>query len=838
MNTFLNDIKYALRMLRKNPGFTVIALVTLAIGIGANTITFSLLNALFLRPVQVERIEELAVCEAEGVDFHFRYTAYKALREHNPVFREVAAVTPMQPPVTWARTDRAGYARQSAAECVSSNYFSTLGGVPAQGRWFLPEEERYGAEPAVVLSHLAWTRYFEASDMVGSAILLNGVAFRVVGVAPKGFTGATMVGADFWVPLGAYGVLLPKWRANQKEPEAYPNVIPVGRLKPQLPLAAAQGQVQAVVPGLKEKYPQWWPGQGLLKLLPPGRMQLMPYFEEKQRAAASVLMLCLMSVSGVVLVIACLNLASMMNVQGTSRQREIAIRLALGGGRLRIVRQLLIECLLMSLAGGVLGYVLASAGLHAVEAWVGNWIPIEIPSSLMDGRVLLGTLGFCVVATILFGLKPALRLSRRDVITDLKESGCDALRSTHKKQWVPRGLSVVAQTALSFALVMGAALFTRSALNTMNANSNFSFDGKLVVEVDLQAGGYDAQRSRQICETIKNRFLALPGVESVAMSSSGHFTQSRWDGGPVSEYAPGSEQKGSRTKLTRGSQQFSVGIGYIKTLGLSLLQGRAFNELDFRSQGENVIIINEHLAQKIRAHGNALDTWIRWGPDKYIEQQKSYRVVGIVSNVTSGHANEAEPTMYIPMHEKKHPKFVHVLAGSMTRQGQGALVGTLSQEVFKIDSQVPLISVSSLEDHSMQTEDVWLTGLGARLAAIFGAMALFLAALGIYAIKGYMVASRTPEIGTRMALGATRKDIMLLVFRQGSVLTLVGLGCGLIAGLGLAHLMRSLFVNVSPLDPISIGATIVVLALTSALAGVIPALRAARIDPMVALRYE
>ena len=826
-------------MLVKHPGFTVIALITLAIGIGANTITFSLLNLLFLRPVQVERIEELAVCEAENADYFFRHAAFETLRESNPVFSELAAITPQQPGVTWSRIDRAGQARQSAAHCVSSNYFSMLGRVPAQGRWFLPEEERFGAEPVVVLSFQAWKSLFEASDMVGSQILLNGVAFRVVGVAAKGFTGATSVGADFWVPLGAYAVLLPKWRANHKEAEPYPNVIPLGRLKPEMPLTVAQGQVQAVVPGLKEQYPQWWSGQGQLKLFAPGRTTLMSYYIEQDRQIASVLVLCLMSVSGAILLIACLNLASMMTVQGTSRRREMAIRLALGAGRLRIVSQLLMECLLLSLAGSVLGYVLASGGLRAVGAWVGSHaFPVEIPSSLMDGRVLLGTLGFCVVAAVLFGLKPALRLSRRDLITDLKESGCDALRSSHKKRWTPRGLSVVVQTALSVVLVMGAALFTRGAARTLNANSGFDFDGKLAVEVDLQSMGQDPQRSRQVCQTIRDRFVALPGVASVATSYTGHFTQPRWDSGPVSEYAPGSESQNARDKLTQGCVTFSVGMDYLKTVGLPLLQGRPLNDLDFRTEAEKVIVINEQLARKIRPGGNALDTWIRWGPDKYIEQQRAYRVVGIVADLPSDTINTAEPTVYIPMHEKVQPRFIHVLTRGMTRRGQAALVGTLSQELFKINSQIPVLSVGSLLDRSRKTRDVWLTGLQARLAATFGVMALFLAALGLYGIKGYMVASRTPEIGTRIALGATRKDVMLLVFRQGSLVTLVGLALGLGAALALGHLMRSMFVNVSPLDPISIGVTIVVLALTSVLAGVMPALRAAKIDPMEALRYE
>ena len=835
MTTIFNDLKYALRMLVKRPGFTAIALITLAIGIGANTTTFSLLNILFLRPVQVDRIEELAVCEAENVEFFFDYAPYQALRENNPVFTDLAAVGVTTVDVTFTRTDRAGLARKTPAYCVSSNYFSVLGSVPAQGRWFLPEEQLYAAEPVVILSYQAWNKYFDKSQVVGSQILLNDIAFRVVGVARQGFTGATMFGTDFWLPLGKYALFMPsKWRAD-RGPEAYPNVIPIGRLKPQLDLTSAQAQLQAAVPGLEASFPRWW-GGGRLKLLRPGRTSLMDYFEQKHRSGFSQLMLCLMFVSGVVLVIACLNLASMMIVQGTSRRREIAIRLALGGGRLRIVQQLLLECLLLSLAGAVLGCVLASAALRTLHAWIGAQLPFALSGSLLDIRVLLGSLGFCIVATLLFGLKPALRLSRRDVVTDLKESGRDALRSSHRKEWAPRGLSVVVQTALSVVLVMGAALFTRNAFNTLRVNSHFDFDGKLVVQVDLS--GPEVRNARQICQSIKERFLALPGVESVAFSQGSHFTGPGWNSGPVSEYAPSSEQNAPRVKLTQGSLQFTVGVDYFKTLGIPLLQGRTFNELDTQTDAERVVIINETLARILRPDGNALDTYIQCAPDKYIDKVSPQRVVGIVADLASGNAEKAEPTAYVVTHEKSPPRFIHVRTHNVTRQGQQALLGTLSQKIFNIDAQTPVTFIGSLLDRSRQTDEVWLSRIGARLAVGFGAIALFLAALGIYAIKGYMVASRTPEIGTRMALGATRKDIMLMVFRQGSRLTLVGLGCGLAAGLAVAHLLRSVIINVSPADPISIAITILVLALTSVLAGLIPAWRAAKIDPMEALRYE
>jgi hypothetical protein len=274
MRTFVNDVRYAGRMLRKSPGFTAIALVTVAIGIGANTIMFSLVNVLLLRPVPVHRIDELAVCQAEGADWHFPYAAYVELRERNPVFVDVAAVGGLCPPVTWTRSDRAGYARHVLTNCVSANYFSFLGVVPAYGRWFLPEEERHEAEPVVVLSYPAWQRSGGDPEMVGAQVLLNGRPFRVVGVASRGFTGTSLTGPDLWVPLGCYGALLSAWKPVANEAMHYPSVIPIGRRRPGLGLEAAQAQLQALVPALRSHYPRWWASQGVLKLSRPSRMSL------------------------------------------------------------------------------------------------------------------------------------------------------------------------------------------------------------------------------------------------------------------------------------------------------------------------------------------------------------------------------------------------------------------------------------------------------------------------------------------------------------------------------------------------------------------------------------
>jgi len=841
MGTLWQDVWYGLRMLRKSPGFTAIALVTLAIGIGANTIMFSLVDMLILQSPQVERVDELAVCQAENADWHFPYEAYVEFRTNNPVFTDVAGVGGLPLEKSWAWPGQEEDPKQFVAYSVSYNYFSLLGAVPHQGRWFLPEEERYAAEPVVVLSHRAWKHIGGQPECVGAEILLNGTPFRIVGIACKGFTGASLIGPDIWLPLGCGGSPAGEGMARPAQP--YPKVIPLGRLRPGIELTSAQSRLQALVPGLRENYPTWWEKPGKLTLCRPGRMNLITaQGPENEHRSFSILGMCLMAVSGVVLLIACLNLAGMLSVQGASRRREIAIRMAIGGGRVRIVRQLLSECLLMSLAGGALGCLLALICIQALNTWITATPLMEIPAELaaqLDGRVLLGTLGFCVIATILFGLKPAWQLAQRDVMADLKESARDALRSTRKQRGAPRGSYLIAQTALSVVLVMGAALFTRSAMKVGDILSGFDFQGKLIVEGKTQAAVTNSATDRQACMDLVERLQALPDVESVATSRSCNFVMG-WPTGPVYEYHPGDEQLEHRPHAVTSSIRYSVGLDYFKTLGIRLLRGRSFHVLDSVADAESVVIIDEQLARKLRPDGDALGCLIQYGPGKYYEKVKPQRVVGIVQTLYTPLEKKRgfQVQMYVPTSERLVPVHIHVLGRNRTSKGQETLMRIVSQTVRSVDSPIRASTIQTLKERYQSDEFVWLTGLSARLALTFGAMALFLAALGIYAIKGFMVASRTPEIGIRKALGATHKDITLMVFREGGILMLMGLGLGLVLGLVLARLAQSMFYNVSPIDPVSILVTIFALALTSILAGLIPARRAARIDPMTALRCE
>jgi len=847
MSTLWQDVRYGFRMLCKAPGFTAIALITLAIGIGANTIMFSVVNVLVLRPVHVKDPDQLVGCKARNAYGNFPYSAFVEMRENNPAFSDMMAYDSGFEFVTLVRRDAT---RRAYAMYVSANYFSFLGVAPARGRTFSPEEEQYGAEPVVVLNHSTWKRQGADPNVVGTQVAINGTLFRIVGITPERFTGTTVIGPDLWLPLGTYGLVghlgWDKPERMSSEVWNYPDIMPVGRLKPGLSIDTAQAQLQSLVPRLKENNPRWWPRSGTLGL---SRLPRLSAGSGDDRTFLSGAGLFLMSVSAVVLLVACLNLANMAIIQGTARQREIAIRMAIGGGRLRIMRQLLVESLLLAMLGGAMGLALAFWGTRILNAWVGALqFPIALTDSArmgIDLRVLAATLGFCLIATVLSGLRPALRLSRREVIADLKQSRGEVLRSTGRVRR-PRSLSVVVQIALSVVLVMGAALFTRSALRTAPADSGFSLDDKLLVEIDTLSTGYDLVRSRQVYESLTDRLRSMPGVQAVSLSASFPLADVG-SGGSVREYTPGAEkdQRDEEEVMrdlfanspTETSTVYAVGVDYFEAMGMPLLQGRTFHRLDSVPDAEKVVIIGETLARKLRPDGNALGCLVQygWRPSS----SSPSRVVGIVPSLRIVTDNDFNPTqIYVPMGPDCRPVFIHLCIASKNHATETALLQQIPTEIRKVDPHLPIISVITMAAFHRNNPFVWLWGFGARLAVLFGAMALFLASLGIYAVKGYMVASRTPEIGIRMALGATHKDIMGMVFCEGTVLTLAGLVVGLLLGLGAARLIASLLYGVGPVDPVSIAVAVVLLGAASLLAGYIPARRAAKIDPMDALRYE
>jgi predicted permease len=720
---------------------------------------------------------------------------------------------------------------------VSTNYFSALGVDPAYGRTFVPDEERYGAEPVVVLSYRTWQQLGGDPRMVGRYVDINARPCRIVGVAPKGFTGTATAGPDIWLPLGACGLVdhydeeRPTGRVRQIWD--YPAVQLLGRLKPGLDRVAAEAQLQALVPRLKEMEAWRWRDDAELYLAGLARTSTGEdtYGEKK---ALSILSTVLMGISGAILLIACLNLANMITIHGATRQREIAIRMAIGGQRLRVVQQLLIESLLLALLGGLLAFVPAFWGIRILSAWLATSpIPVQWTGSF-DLRVLGATLGFCLLATVLFGLKPALNLSKRDVIGDLKESG-GTVRST-RKRWrlVPRGLSVACQIALSVALVMIAALFAHTAVKTAQADPGFDLANKIVVRIDPLAGGYTHAQATTACKTLAERLKPMPGIEAVGLSTS--FPVGDTNAGLSSQvvsYEPGAEDDPARNLVPKAAMVYEVDSGYFDAMGISLLQGQPFSRLDAAPDAEQVVIVDEYLARRLRPDGGVVGSLMEHGWER---EMGLYRVVGVVRSLRalSGEVSEW-PHLYQPLRDEHVPVYIHLRT---TPGAETALLKSVGDQIRHIDSRLPVLSVTSLVDQHRNSSTIGKIKIAAKLAMMFGAMALFLAGLGVYAVRGHMVTSRTGEIGIRMALGATRRDILTLVFRQSAIATLVGLSLGVLLAVALASLIRGGLYGISPLDPASIAVTVVLLAATSVLAGYVPARRAVKIDPMEALRYE
>jgi predicted permease len=827
MKTIWYDIRYGLRMLAKRPGFTAIALITLAIGIGANTIMFSISDLLLIQPVKkVKSRDQLAVLLIkEEESARFPYQEYLTLRDSGPAFSDLLAEGDGMYS-KFASLVHGDFARQVETRYVSANYFAGLGDNLVRGRGFLPEEEQRGSAPVVVLGHELWQRLGGDPKLIGEYITLNSTRCQVVGVAVKGFGGITFSRTELWLPLGSYWTVMkfdPAWGPIQRE--LWLDV--VGRFKPEVPLSVAQAQLNALIPQFKleRKYPDRW-RQWSFNLRAPGRTSLRGD-DKRMILEFAVASGVLMAVSAIILSIACLNLANMLIMQGASRQREIATRLALGGSRWRIIRQLLIESLLLALLGGVFGVLLAFWGTRIVNIWV---IPHFSPGATvvqcgLSLRILVGTLGLCLITTLLFGLKPALRLSKSDIVGELKASGGRVLVSLQRKRGA---VSVTGQIALSVALMLIATLLTRSALEIAKPEARVSLEDKLIVHIDQRSAGFDPVKIHQINAALADHLASLPEVKALGTSGKLFYGGS----GPmvIGEYLSESARP-----LARKAAITWIGRDYFTAMEIRLLQGRLFNRQDYAPDAQEVMIIDENLARKLRPDGNALGCLVQWGLLGKAEVGP-YRVVGIVPHLPNLEDGQIHAQGYAP--HKPDRLTPHLYLHVANKGLVDGLRKRIIAEIHRVDARISIKWVKTLAQIYDSHHSVKRARTGARLGLTAGATALFLAALGIYAIKGYMVAARTSEIGIRIALGATHGNVMGMVLREGLLSTVVGLVVGLGLGLSVAKVSASMLYGVSPVDPVSIVVTVALLGGASLLAGYIPARRAAKIDPMEALRYE
>jgi putative ABC transport system permease protein len=796
-------------MLLKKPAFTVVALIVLALGIGANTAIFSIVNAVFLRPLpypQPDRIVQLWEVIKQEPGEHYTLSPHNLSewREASRSFEQMAGYRYSS--FTLTGGDRPEW--YSGAQ-ASWSLFRALGVSPAHGRDFLPEEDSPGRNRVAILSHGLWQRRFASDEsIVGQTLILNGESFTVVGVMPEGFQFPDSV--ELWSPLG---IDLDRVNRGSHFLSA------IGRLKPGVSLDQARAEMGAVASTLEERYPDNNSGRGVA---------IVPLHEGLYGDLRPALMVLLGAV-GLVLLIACANVANLLLTRAMTRQKEIAVRAALGAGRRRLLRQFLTESLLLALAGCALGILLS---MWAIDLLVTS-SPGQIPRASeigLDATVLGYTLLVSLVTGAIFGLAPALHVTGTDLIEALKESRQTSLAGPGRRRL--GGLLVISEIALALVLLIGAGLLINSFLFLQRIDPGFDPKNVLTMTVSLPRYKYpDGQKRVDFFEQSLQRISSIEGVEAAGAISDLPFSGSRStssfsiEGRPPAR--PGEATTADRRIIT---------MDYFKAMGVPLLAGRHFTDRD-RKGAPPVVIINRRMAETFWPGEAALGKRLRIGaPEEtaYYGEAVWREVIGIVGDLKHDRlAGEFAPEMYLPILQSPESRMFLAVRGKGSLQG---LAESVQSAILEIDKDQPVYSINMMERRLSRA--VAPQRFITILLGIFAGGALLLAAIGIYGVMSYSVTQRTNEIGIRMALGAERSDIFRLVVGQGMKLTLIGVAAGLAGAVGLTRLMKSLLYGVSATDPVTFIAVTVVLAAVSLLACYVPARRATKVDPMVALRYE
>ena len=813
-----SDFLYAFRQLRKNPGFTLVVVITLALGIGANSAIFSLIDGVLLRPLPVRSGGELigvALSDSHSAYPHgFSYRDFLDYEKNREAVEGLLAYAPMQLSLT---VD--GQSEVAWAVATSGGYFNVLGVNAARGRVYSAEEgANQGAQPVIVLSDGYWKRRFGGDERVaGKTVNVNGHPFTVIGVAPPDFTGLeTIYKPDFWLPVPHLNAIIPS-RAKAAEDRSAHNLRTWALLKPGFSRTQAGASLNLTAQQLAKEYPAT--NQNVtVRTVPAWEARFEPGTGPVLGPAAVILI----SVVGVVLLIACANVANLLLSRATARHKEVAIRMAMGAGRGRLVRHFLIESLVLSLLGAAVATVLAywaADAISRVRPLPG--VPLGFDLRL-DARVLALTTLVALAATVLFGLAPALRATRPDMLPALKgEAG--ALR-TGGRPWSLRNLLVVAQVSLSIVLLVSAGLFLRSLQLGHNMDLGVRKDHALTAGVSAGLRGFDEERGKAFFRDALERVRNLPGVERAAWASpppldfNANAEEVIIEG---REVAPEKEKVGILTSV--------VTPDYFEAFGTTLIEGRAFTEQD-SAAAPRVAIINEHMAKTYWPGQSAIGKRIRLDS----RDSAPVEIVGIARNGKYRvHFEPALPYLFLPR-EQNYRSYATLIVHS--RSDMTALAAAVRREIAAIDPDMPLIAVRTIPEYLGGRFS--LPNLFSSLLLVFGVVGLTLAAVGIYGVMAYSVSKRTREIGVRMALGAPPAKVLGLVLTQGMKLTLVGVGIGLLLALGAGQALSSILYGVSGSDPLTFTAIALLLALVALAACYIPARRAAKVDPLIALRYE
>ena len=863
----MHDLRFAVRQLWKAPGFTIAAVLVLTLGIGANTAVFSLVNTMLFAPPGYARPDELVQVFSQDTKNpksfrEFSYPTLNDIREQNSVFSGVAGFN-----VGMIGIGEKNNTRRVFTSLVSANYFEVLGVAPALGRVFTLEEEQPGhAASVAIVSYGYWTRHNHDASILGSQVLINGRSYTIVGVLPKTFTGTLAVlSPEVWLPLSAFEFVAPNYTndpaqtlGNRKSEQ----LLLIGRFKQGVTAASAGAALKTVAANLERAYPVEQKDQTFVTA-PLSRFSISDDPPDDSEFAAIAPML--LGMAAVVLLVACLNLANMLLARGTARRKEIAIRLALGGSRWRVVRQLLTEGLLLAFIGGAAGLLVGVWASQILALSMRSLLPLDVVWNAGPNLpTMLVTFGFCLLGTVAFALGPALKLSRNSVIGDLKEhAGDDVVR--RRWRFLPRNPLVVVQIAFSLALLTAAALFIRGANKAAWLETGLHVEKDLMLEVDASLGGFDPQRAEQLYRTLSERLAALPGVQHVSIAAAAPFgmvSLSRSIQRAGMHVGKDDKPASAAEGLAYSSRFNGVGADYFATMGIPILRGRTFTISEAtQSNGPPVAIIDEALAKKLWPDGDALGQRIQFASDTAprakrddggnsmgigrggqtnIKEDEAVEVVGIAANVR-GSVFEKRPrgAIYLPFARGfQNNVFFFVQFSSMNQTNIPDLANAIRRAVRETDPTLPVLALKTFPQHLETNMEIWVIRAGATLFSIFGALALALAIVGVYGVKAYSVARRTREIGIRMALGARPNGVQWMIIREGIVMLAGGVVIGLLLAAATGKLLSGMLYQVGALDPIAFSTAPLVLGAATLVATWLPARRATRISPMTALRTE
>jgi predicted permease len=826
MTNIAQDLRYALRNLRKSPAFAAIAVITLALGIGANTAIFTVVNAVFFHPIPVKdpaRLMELFTLDQRKIfgaaNNNFLPSSFPNAQDIQQRAQSFSGVTVYQSFATPVSMTVNGQPNQYFAQLSSGNYFDVLGVHAQLGRTFLPEEDNTaGAGPVVVLNHGFWDRVFAANpNVIGQNVLINGQGFSIIGVAPKGFQGTSVIGGpDMWIPMSMHDQILTGFTKQLFNERRFLGFNAVGRLKDGAGPEQAKAELQAIASDLEKAFPLANKGRTLT--LQPLLESSIAANQRDQFKRAGVM---LMAVVGIVLMIACFNIANLLLSRASGRKREMSIRVAIGASRGRIVTQLLTEALVLAVAGGALGLGLALAGRDLMWRFRPPQLPADGMDLSLDWHVMTFTFLVAITTGLIFGLAPALQASRPDLVSELKERAGGDLR--RGRRFSLRDVLISLQVAVCLISLVGAGLFLLSLRNARTMDTGFDTRNLAMLSFDLGALNYDAPRAREFERRALEAAQNTPGVRGAALSNTiplfnGGFGRTLFKEGEDTNNG----QSGHVTQYSVVSPE------YLQTMDIAMVRGQGFDST-IRENTPRVAIINETAARQIWPNEDPIGKRFTFFRDTNATQ-----VIGIARDSTYNALGEPpRPYMYVPLIQNPNPA---VTVFFRTQGDPRSALNSVRAQIQAMDRNLPITNVWAIGE--VISQSLWASTFGATLLTVFAMIAMALCAVGIYGVVGYSVGQRIREFGIRLALGAQPRDVLLMVMKQSALIMGVGLAAGVVAAFFLARLIVTFLYGVNTNSPLAFLATALVLAAVGVFASYIPARRAAKVDPMVALHYE